>query len=294
MFTLHHSTLVTDFAPFQLLILVQSHSSAFGARREIRKTWGMKTSENFRGLPREQTWRTLFVLGKSATEQWERLVAKEEEEFADVLQADFLDSQFEGTRHFLLGVTWLSETLTREQCRPRFVLLTQHHSFHNMFALMPWLQQQALLEGDVYMGKRLTKDIPIRDAGSPLFVPAHDFPERYFPDMIQGPQFLFSMETLLSLTNHINAVPKIAMQEGYIALLARRAGVRPTHSERFVLLKKPSNICHVTQLLFVSDVKASDHRKILRDVINAKRDGKCANTHVLKVGLHKNSAHHEI
>ena len=237
---------------------------------------------------------TLFVLGRSETAQWEGQVAKEEAEFGDILQADFVDNQYEGTRKMLLAMTWMHDVLNDQKCRPKFVLKTEHHVFHNMNALMSWLLKQAHRTDHVYLGKKLTRDLPIRDFSNPLYVPLHDFPHRYFPDMIQGPEYLFSYHTFSALTNQIDAVARIAMEEGYIALLAQKARVTPTHDERFVLLKKPSNVCHIAHLLFVSDVKASDHRKILRDVINAKRDGKCANTHVLKVGLHKNSAHHEI
>ena len=267
-----------------MLILVHTHSSAFGTRRAIRNSWGVQTVEKYPKLNDSLRWTTLFVLGKSPTNQWEQEVTREEQEFGDMLQGDFIDNQFEGTRKFLLAMTWLTQQVTLD-CQPQFVMKTEEYIYHNMNSVMNWIESkfEANPRG-VYMGKKLTKDIPIREPANPLYVSWQYYSKTYFPDMIQGPQYLFDYVTYKALSRQILHVTKIAMEEGYISLLAEAAGVKPTHNEHFVLLKKPSNVCHMLRMFFVSDIKPSEHTKIFKSTREALSNGICPNAQVIRTG----------
>lgn len=248
----------------------------------------MYTSEKYPRVNSTLRWKTLFILGRSSNAQWEAEVTREEKEFGDILQGDFVDSEYEGTRKFLLGMTWLAKQIKTTNCQPRFVMKTEEHIYHNMNSIMSWLQakfsddNENIDVSEIYMGKKLTKDLPIREAANPLYVSWQVYERTYFPDMIQGPQFLFSFEAYSRLAEQRPFIARIAMEEGYIALLAERAKIQPIHNDRFVLLKQPSNVCHTLRMMFLSDVKPSEHKKIWKDTKEALTNGKCLNAHVVE------------
>ena len=132
------------------------------------------------------------------------------------------------------------------------------------------------------MGKKLIRDIPIRDGRDPYYVPWQDYEKTYFPDMVQGPEFFYDYGTYKSLAKETRHVTKLAMEEGYISLLAERAGVSATHNEHFILLEETSNVCHLLRMFFVSDVKPSEHKKIFKNTREALTNGKCPNAHVVE------------
>ncbi len=87
----------------------------------------------------------------------------------------------------------------------------QENIFHNMHALLPWLKARFFpgggamspAERGVYAGKLLRRDRPIRDPDDPLRAPLEDFPGEFYPDLIQGPTYIFSLDTFQVTSNFV-------------------------------------------------------------------------------------------
>ena len=75
-----------------------------------------------------------------------------------------------------------------------------------MHAMMPWLEERFGGETGLYTGKLMRKDRPIRDDDDPMRVPEGDYAGEFYPDLIQGPVYLFSIDTF-QVPNTIQLIP---------------------------------------------------------------------------------------
>ncbi len=191
----------------------------------------------------------------------------------DILQGGFKDTPFESTRKFEMALTWVNQNMNN--CRPKFILKTQENIFHNMHAIIPWLMDRYAGEKGVYIGKILRKDRPIRDHDDPMRVDVSDYNGEFYPDMIQGPVYMFSQDVFTNLYNYMTSVTPIAPEDAYIGLLAAKGRAYPKHNDHFLLLKRPSNMCHHLKMFFVYDIMPIEHIEIFKGLGRARDSNEC-------------------
>ncbi len=99
---------------------------SFDSRKIIRETWARKAIQN------STTFRVLFVVGQSKTNQINDQIIEEFNRHGDIIQEDYLDSYFNIT----IKVKWM-----RDYCpRVRFVLRINDHMQVNIFSLINYLR----------------------------------------------------------------------------------------------------------------------------------------------------------
>ena len=254
-----------------LIILVNSSPDGTGERSAIRRTWGVYDENLFPSIDGVQ-WRTIFVMGMTET-RFDQVAAKENEQYGDILQGQFKDTPFEQTRKFMLGMKWLNEHM--ESCVAQFILKTDNNIYHNMPAIIEWLQTRFKDKKNLYVGKLLRRDRPIRKDQDPYFVSYGDYQEEIFPDLIQSPVYLFSADVYGLLNNARGSVRAIAMEDGYIGMLAKKAGIQPRHNDHFQMLVRPSNVCHHLKMFFMFNVLPYEHIEIFRSIKTALQNKNC-------------------
>lgn len=262
-----------------LLILVHTDSSNFGARRAIRDTWGIHDFEQYKRFGQATRWKTIFVLGKMKGLSEQR-VSEESVKYGDILQGDFYDNMYEDTRKFMMALTWIPDHL--QSCKPTFILKTNDNIFLNMFSIIDWLDAKFTpANRNIYMGRLLKLDRPVRDQHDPMYVPEADYRKEFFPDIIRGPVYLFDTDTYLKLSGMRSSITPIAMEDGYIGLLAEALGIKPIHNDHFQMLEQTTNHCHNLRLFFLYKVTAYQHILIFQSNMRARSSNECHNAQVI-------------
>ena len=256
-----------------IILIVRSLPGGTGERQAIRSSWGNQENSvaTYKGLK----WKTIFVLGKSET-QFDNLVTEEADKFHDILRGDFPDSEFEDTRKFMMATTWLINNAG--SCLPKYILKTQDNIYHNMHSIIGWLEAKfGNKTEDLYLGKLLRGDQPIRIESDPRYVSKGDFPNDVFPTLIEGPVYLFSIDVFMKMAKVIEDhwVTPIPMEDAYVGILADYLKVPPRHNDHFQMIGKTTNICHHLKMFFIFGIYPSEHETILRKMKAAEHDPEC-------------------
>ena len=87
--------------PIRVVYLVKSALGNVENRRAIRRTWGYENRFS------DVQIRTVFLLGSDNKGQ--TIVKRENEEFNDIIQGDFIDTYYNNTIKTLMGLRWAAE-----------------------------------------------------------------------------------------------------------------------------------------------------------------------------------------
>lgn len=266
-------------APF-VVILVFSSPEHTGHRKAIRSSWGQALHFRRMGGLTKVNWKVIFVMGISKT-RFERDVAQESKTYSDILQAEFDDSPYEGTRKLMTAFNYLSDALKRD-CPTKFILKIDDNIFLNIPSIIPWLSKKwGEKPSSLYVGKRLRKDRPIRLSSHPKYVSEDDYPHLMFPDMIQEPVFLLSTDTLLKMVRVSTQVIPIRPEDAYMGILAKEAKIRPIHNEHFQMIRNVEGACHHLKMFFIFNIFPSQHLSIFRKLKEARQSKECQNAEIV-------------
>eukprot|EP00057_Strongylocentrotus_purpuratus_P004143 XP_003728114.1 PREDICTED: uncharacterized protein LOC100889868 [Strongylocentrotus purpuratus] len=258
-----------------VLIIVLSQTYATNARKNIRRTWGNPERFNVRGIAEvDLTWWVVFATGSGKTDTD---IIKENAENRDILQGDFADLEAEETRKVMMSMKWLHDLQTSNpSCRPSYVLKTGSHVFVNTRVLTSWIYNTFKQKTDVYVGKVIRNDDPIRDSFDPHFVPYYDFKDEYFPDMVGGPTYMLSTDVVYRMVPLFDSIVPIAMDDSYIGILASTLHVEPKNDKHFVHPRRPSNVCHYKTMMYIYGVNPTEIMHIY-NVIMGQTGRHCLN-----------------
>ncbi|XP_071507822.1 uncharacterized protein [Diadema antillarum] len=273
--THHPNVRLCPRKPF-ILVVVLSNVKDHVVRNTIRKTWGSPGNFHVSHVPApSMDWWVVFAVGSDASKN--EAILAESAKYADILQGDFVDMDAEETRKLMMAMKWITELHEASpSCHPAYLLKTNANVFINGPILSNWITNTLKKTSNVYAGKVLRQDFPIRDMTDPHYVPYGDFPDDVFPDMIRGPTVILSFDVVLRMVPLFGTVAPIAMDDSYIGVLASRLGVAPRNDERFVHMKRPSNVCHYMNMMIVFGINASEHRHVY-NVIIGKSGKHCTN-----------------
>lgn len=89
------------FSELRLIYLVKSSMPNFDKRQAIRNSWGFEN--RFSDVP----IRRVFLLGVNpSNHELQARIAKEQEQFGDIVQADFIDAYYNNTIKTMMGFKW--------------------------------------------------------------------------------------------------------------------------------------------------------------------------------------------
>ena len=241
-----------------ILLVVTSLPIEATLRNSIRRTWG--NPNNFGELKiTGLTWRVVFALGTGSSEIDDEKIVRENEKYGDIIQGKFDDTGVEDTRKSMMVFKWITEVLSKHAgCRPAFVLKTPAKVYIHIPYVLDWTAHKVKDMQNVYRGKLLRKDLPIRVKEDPLYIPPEDFAGDTFPDIIRNPVYFFSTDVIEGMVQRFGKITPIAMEDSYLGLLANDMGVKPTNDDNFLLMQRPRNICHYKKMMFVFDVTPAE------------------------------------
>ena len=150
----HKTTLLTRRTCehyYYLLILVSSAPANLDRRNNIRKTWA---SDKELKWPR---WKTLFLLGQTSMQNVSESLLKEDEEFGDLVQANYIENYYNQTYKIQMGFEWAIR-----YCEFSFLLKVDDDVFVDGIAVISYLSEPSTPKKELYAGNLVKWAKPVR------------------------------------------------------------------------------------------------------------------------------------
>ena len=210
----HKTTLTTRTSCKQrylLIILVASAPVSFDRRRTIRQTWASDSSIN----PR---WKTVFLLGKSRDSNHLEKLQQEEAFYGDLIRADYYEDFYNQTLKVEMGFEWAAK-----YCSFPFLLKADDDVFINTPAVLDVLNKSSTPKEKLYLGF-VFKNPKVKRKGK-WGLTQEEYNETHYPDYCAGSGYILSRDVVVSFVEIFNTIPKIKIDDAYVGMLAKEAGV---------------------------------------------------------------------
>ncbi|KAF7235133.1 Beta-1,3-galactosyltransferase 4 [Varanus komodoensis] len=201
-----------------LLVLVASAPGHARRRQAVRCTWGAAR------LAAELTVRVFFALGLPADPSQQAALEREAAAQRDIVQGRFHDSYGNLTLKTLALLGWAAT-----RCPGALFVLKADD---DMFLNLPALAQGCTAPPPAYLGRIHWHVHPDRDPHSRHHVPAALYPESAFPPYCSGTAYVLSGDAVPSILSAARLEPLVPLEDVFVGLCARRAGITPQHLSR--------------------------------------------------------------
>ena len=208
-----------------LFVFVVSAPLNFEKRRRWRETWD--------GLTRHRGYdvRMAFTIGRSYRNEINTFIRQENDRHSDIIQLDYLDKYHNLTRKTMTSLDWV-----RRHChRAAFVLKTDDDVmlFARKFVnrLIPVRHERRLYDGATSEDAKVLRE-------GPLMVPYEQYPFELYPDYNVGMAILLSMDALQSMVSVSRHVMYIPVEDAFLGIVAKAAGIEPHFDKGFVLFSE--------------------------------------------------------
>lgn len=219
----------------RILILVLSNPANKAERTAIRNTWASnRTPYNSTSV------KVLFIVGDNADHVLRDELSQENQEYRDMLQADFPDSYQSISTKVLIALHWASHFCSNAD----FFFKTDDDIFVNVPTLVTTLNQfnrtNTIFGVDIGFA-------PVKRTGKWQLSP-EEFPFDRFPLYLSGCGYGMSVDAAKRLVKTSEYVPQIPLEDVYITgILPRIANVSVVTSHAFPtwMSQTPSDACLV-------------------------------------------------
>ena len=215
-----------------LILILTSHKNRL-QRNVLRETW-LTISKNNTGQVRY-----VFLLGEVPDAKLRGSVAKENDQFKDVIKENFIDSYENLTYKAIMGFKWAATKCAAA----KFVMKTDDDVFvHVPNVLNLALNYSALLQTHI-VGTCYQKSKPIRITKSKWFASNSSYPQNYYPGFCSGTGYVTSMHVVNRIYNISPYVPFFHLEDVYVALCIQRLGYSLKEMPGFNTYRPKLDIC---------------------------------------------------
>lgn len=221
-----------------LIVLISSLPRNFDARRAIRDTWGgMKTAAG-------ESIRVLFVMGltQKDTEEIQKKVQVEDDQYGDVIQADFVESFQNLTLKVILGLKWVTDNCHHA----KYLYKGDDDMFvnwENIISYLRDLRQKGDAKTRFFAGSVLYRSVRITRKDSKYYVPDKIYSGRYFPPYCSGGGYLISTDIIPAMYEKSLSTSFIPIDDAYQGILAKQVGITPRNNKGFKNWGQKSDTC---------------------------------------------------
>ena len=204
-----------------IIVIVHSAIHNFERRKFIRNTWG---NANRRGMPDENKFRIVFLLGKPDNNQHQLKINVENEQYSDIVQGTFLDTYKNLTYKALLGLRWIMENCKQAH----FVLKVDDDVIINTPRLVTILSNKyAQVNQTIFCAEVRPKGTARIYRQGKYKVENTQFTNMTFwpVTFCPGRYLIYSADIIIDLLAEVNQTPFIWLDDVYVTgLLAAKVG----------------------------------------------------------------------
>lgn len=228
----------------RLLLLVKSALQHRSQRDAIRLSWGFESRFS------DVVIRRVFMLGTGEPETQDEVDA-EYARHKDLVQADFIDSYYNNTIKTMLGFRWAFQ-----HCREaEFVLFVDDDYYVSVKNLLKFIRNPWGLsavdseeentpatfvgDGRLWAGFVFARSRPMRHRWSKWYLSLDEYPYSRFPPYVTAGAFVLSQPALTDLYQVAQYTRPFRFDDIFLGIVARKAGLRPLHSDAFRFWGRP-------------------------------------------------------
>ncbi|XP_075194271.1 N-acetyllactosaminide beta-1,3-N-acetylglucosaminyltransferase 3-like [Anomaloglossus baeobatrachus] len=223
-----------------LLLAIKTAPGNFERREAIRRTWGEEKTYNgakvkrvfLSGVPRDKKQRKRML----------QLLSTENEIFEDIVQWNFEDSFYNLTLKQVLFHQWVVHKCPGAQ----FIFNGDDDVFVHTLNVVTYLQSTKIhgKKRHLFVGA-LNEGMPlIREKHSKYYVSKEIFPAESYDPYCGGGGILVSSFTASSINQESPYIPLIPIDDAYLGMCLKRAGLTPGNHEgiRTLGINVPNNV----------------------------------------------------
>ncbi|XP_053556934.1 beta-1,3-galactosyltransferase 5-like [Bombina bombina] len=232
-----------------LLVLVTSHPEHHEPRKAIRKTWAVP--DNGAAHP----WQVIFLIGQTSDVEQDWRIHSEQNIHGDILMGNYLDTYHNLTLKVMHGIKWATD-----KCRPQYILKTDDDCFVNTNLIPVFLGKYNMVKTGLYVGSSFSQDkrLVIRDPSSKWYVSQQEYDLDVYPPYASGIGYILSLDVARLVLRMATAVPIVPMEDAYVGILAKKAGITLLSSSRFAKHNIKWSICNYRYLMVIHRLSPKD------------------------------------
>ena len=196
-----------------LILILTSHRNKL-QRNAFEETW-LTISKNNTGRVRYA-----FLLGEVPDTKLRDSIAKENDQFRDFIQEDFIDSYDNLTYKTIMGFKWAATKCAAA----KFVMKTDDDMFVNVPNVLNLALNNSVLLQTNIVGKCFQMKKPNRDRKSKWFASNSSYPQNYYSGFCTGTGYLTSMHVVNRIYKISPYVPFFHLEDVYVGLCIKRLG----------------------------------------------------------------------
>ncbi|XP_078662491.1 beta-1,3-galactosyltransferase 1-like [Branchiostoma floridae x Branchiostoma belcheri] len=252
--TMNHPDKCKDQDVFLIVIISTIHKNVEN-RRAIRDTWGSEDSAPGFVIKR------LFALGKTSDPNMQALVQKENEQFGDIIQEDFVDTYHNLTLKTVMCLRWVSNYCAHS----KYFMKTDddmYVSFANLAKVLQALPPEKSRR--MAMGYVIT-GAPIRNPKSKWYMPKETYPGNKYPPFCSGTGYIVSTDICGELYRTSLDMQYLYLEDVFVATCFEKIGVVPQGHKDFHNWRVGYNYCTYKRILTAHMVTPPEMIRIWKD-----------------------------
>ena len=208
----------------KMLVIITTVPSVRHVRDAMRQTWLSLTKNNTASV------RYLFLLGSGWPLEQHAALRKENKQFGDILQDDYIDSYFNLSIKVLSGFKY-STTLCK---RAKFIMRSADDNYVNLPSVMTILQIDEKKVKDRMFGHCMLKGgLVVRQKSSKWAVTRNEWPGRRYPPYCAGTTYIMTHESTKKMYDAAQNIPYFVLEDVYFGEVARQCGITMRHYAYF-------------------------------------------------------------
>lgn len=241
-----------DNSSVRLVLVIKSAIDNFNRRLAIRNSWGYEERFYDVGVKR------IFILGVTRNRTALREISNEQEEFGDIVQADFLDTYYNNTIKTMMAFKWAVE-----YCDAKFYLFSDDDMYISVKNILRFVRNPTeypqylerakdnevskhlnkvtdydLPEGVKFISGFVQFSAPHRHQCSKWYVSLDEYPYHKWPPYVSAGSYVVSREALKQMHFASYFTQHFRFDDIYIGLLAKKLGIEFFHCPEFYIFKK--------------------------------------------------------
>jgi beta-1,3-N-acetylglucosaminyltransferase 5 len=210
-----------------LLLFIKTAPENYERRSAIRSTWG---NEKYVQSQLNANIKTLFALGTPHPlkgKELQKKLVREDQEYNDIIQQDFVDSFYNLTLKLLLQFNW-SNTFCPHA---KFLMTADDDIFIHMPNLIEYLQGlEQMGVRDFWIGRVHRGAPPIRDKSSKYYVSYEMYQWPAYPDYTAGAAYVISSDVAAKVHEASQTLnSSLYIDDVFMGLCANKMGIVPQY-----------------------------------------------------------------
>lgn len=213
-YLINNAKVCEDESSIDLLFLIFTVHKNVQERNALRKTWLTFTKNN------TGTVRYVFLLGYINNPSLNEAVVKENEQYKDIIQENFIDVYVNLTYKTIMGYKWVLSNCPRA----KVVAKTDDDMFINIPNMLQKIHDNKDILNNTIVGACSEGQQPVRSRASKWYASILSYPGTQYPSFCSGTCYLTSIELVQKLYTMSSDVPFFHLEDVYIGMCLYKLG----------------------------------------------------------------------